>query len=70
MGFHMLNEASLNGVDGSILFEAVSQDINRALDEMLGAEKSFIWQVMLWAIDPYIIYTIMVVFIFQLYWIR
>ena len=37
MGFHMLNEASLNGVDGSILFEAVSQDINRALDEMLGA---------------------------------
>ncbi len=35
--FDMCLEKSLQGVDGSILFEAVSQDINRALDEMLGA---------------------------------
>lgn len=35
--FDVQRQESLQGIDGSILFEAVSQDINRALDEMLGA---------------------------------
>ena len=37
ISFDMRMKESLQGIDGSILFEAVSQDINRALDEMLGA---------------------------------
>ncbi len=35
--FTMRSDKSEDGVDGSILFDAVSQDFNRALNEMLGA---------------------------------
>ncbi len=35
--FSTTNELSLKGVDGSILFECVKQDMDRALEQMLGA---------------------------------
>ncbi len=35
--FRMSLESSRNGVDGSMMFEALNQDMDRALEEMLGA---------------------------------